>query len=318
MKKKHFIIPLVIILIVLLGIQFGGQYLAPIIGRNIYIIEPKPGKLGSLAFEYIDEMGIYTNEKEWLDNREDFSKELENVKTKEELKNKLKEVIAVGGGKHSNIVSMDEFNEIVKENTNPTVILEDNILKIKIPPFLHVDGAKEYANIIGNSINKNVKGVIIDLRDNTGGNMGPMVAGISPLIPDGEILYFIQKNGNKSPVILENGNIKGGGSPVEIENKEKYLDLPIGILINDMTASSGEFTLMSFIGLENVKIFGTPTAGYTTGNMNFSLTKDLLIVLSAAESEARNGNIYRDDPINPDIYTETPMEDAENWVKENI
>lgn len=243
---------------------------------------------------------------------------MENVKTKEELKNELEDIIAVGGGKHSHIVTMNEFNNIVKENTNPTVILEEGILTIKIPPFLHVDGAKEYADIIGNSINENVKGVIIDLRDNTGGNMGPMVAGISPLIPDGEILFFIQKNGNKNPVIIEDGSVKGGGSPVEIDNKNKYLDLPIAVLINDKTASSGEFTLMALIGLENVKIFGEPTAGYTTGNMNFSLTKDLLIVLPAAESETRNGNVYRDDPIEPDVYTETPIEEGKAWVRENI
>lgn len=213
---------------------------------------------------------------------------------------------------------MDDFNEFVEENKNPTVILEDDILTIKIPPFLHMDGGKEYADIIGNSINKNVKGVIIDLRDNTGGNMGPMITGISPLIPDGEILYFIQKNGNEIPVTIENGTILGGGSKVEIDNKEKYLNLPIGILINDKTASSGEFTLMAFLGLDNVKTFGEPSAGYTTGNMNFLLTKDIIIVLPAAKSKSRDGNIYKDDPIKPDVYTDTPMEDCKSWLKENL
>lgn len=86
MKRKYILIPLIIILILLLGIQFGGQYIAPFIGRNLYIIEPSPEKLEKLAFKYIDEMGIYTNEKEWIDNRDNFSKELENIKTKDELK----------------------------------------------------------------------------------------------------------------------------------------------------------------------------------------------------------------------------------------
>lgn len=38
--------------------------------------------------------------------------------------------------------------------------------------------------------NRDAQGVILDLRDNFGGNMYPMIAAVSPLLPDGVILRF--------------------------------------------------------------------------------------------------------------------------------
>ena len=46
------------------------------------------------------------------------------------------------------------------------------------------------------------RGVIVDLRNNTGGNMYPMIASVSPLLPDGVVLRFKSRK-QTTPIFLE-------------------------------------------------------------------------------------------------------------------
>ena len=48
--------------------------------------------------------------------------------------------------------------------------------------------------------------------------------------------------------------------------KDKFR-VPVAILTSNVTASSGEATLLSFRGLENTRTFGQPSAGYASGNL---------------------------------------------------
>jgi C-terminal processing protease CtpA/Prc len=48
-------------------------------------------------------------------------------------------------------------------------------------------------------------------------------------------------------------------------------DPPVAVLIGPQTASSGEATALAFVGRPDTRLFGTTTAGYTTGNSTFVL-----------------------------------------------
>ncbi|MBC5636724.1 hypothetical protein H8S33_07845 [Ornithinibacillus sp. BX22] len=96
----------------------------------------------------------------------------------------------MGGGKHSFFYADKENHDSIQQ-VMPVVERKGDILSIKLPGI--ADGekyGKEYAEIVlkGLKENSDVKGVMIDLRSNNGGNMVPMITAISPLLPDGDIL----------------------------------------------------------------------------------------------------------------------------------
>lgn len=157
-----------------------------------------------------------------------------------------------------------------------------------------------------NKINSNkIKGWIIDLRLNTGGNMYPMLLGLKEFIGDNLLFGGFRNAQNKS---TGNWEIKEGKLWIDnviLERTEDLdypinNDIPIVILTSCYTASSGEMTAISFIGRNNTFIVGEPTANYTTAVQGFKINKDAGINLSTDYVVDRNLKIYKSN-ILPDF-----------------
>lgn len=88
----------------------------------------------------------------------------------------------------------------------------------------------------------------------------------------------------------------------------------MAILTDDRTASSGEATLICFRGLDYVRVFGGPTAGYASANQPFALPGGDQLILTTGCDVARTGEVFCDDPIAPDVVTDSPLEDALEWI----
>lgn len=71
----------------------------------------------------------------------------------------------------------------------------EGILYLKVPAFTgDAQAAKTYANKLSAALKKDdYQAVLVDLRDNTGGNMYPMIAGLSSLLPDEDLFQFVEK-----------------------------------------------------------------------------------------------------------------------------
>lgn len=193
----------------------------------------------------------------------------------------------------------------------------DEILMIRLPEFAGDSKAgAEYSKTVNDAIRQYanyIKGVIIDLRGNTGGDMGPMVAAVSPLLEDGVLMNFGIK-GTLRPVILDKDCVSGGGSNVTIEDSFKVTGVPVAILQDDMTASSGEATLLCFRGLAYVKTFGTATAGYCSCNNVIKLCDGAKMLLTMGTDIARTGEEFCEDPIEPDEPADEPELSAVEWI----
>ncbi|RZK62935.1 MAG: hypothetical protein EOO85_31765 [Pedobacter sp.] len=178
---------------------------------------------------------------------------------------------------------------------------------------------------------KNIKGWIIDLRVNTGGNMYPMIAGLSNFIGEGKVGGFLtptyQPDGNW---IIKDGTFFVDSIKVTAVKYEGYPirpNMPIAILISGNTASSGEMTAISSIGRKKSIVIGELSAGYTTSNLGFKLNKYSGLNLAVAYAADRNGKIYPKN-IEPDIIVlngdnfENLKEDfkvrkAISWIRSN-
>ncbi|OEY72789.1 hypothetical protein APR40_11105 [Salegentibacter salarius] len=134
---------------------------------------------------------------------------------------------------------------------------------------------------------KKLKGWVIDLRKNNGGNMWPMLISLTPFLENEILGYFLIEEKWHEWSKQENQIINGSSNQTKkfidapLEYKLKNENLKIAVLINGNTASSGEAAAIALMSNPNVKFFGNNTAGYTTSNSTITLKNNDVLILTS-------------------------------------
>ena len=180
--------------------------------------------------------------------------------------------------------------------------------------------AKQYAEYGRSRIsNLRANGVcrfILDLRNNTGGNMYPMLTAVSPLLDDGILGSFDYADGRRTYWGLRYGQGIESADAIPSSEARNAETFPVAVVIGPRTASSGEFTAMSFKGRRNTRFFGMPTAGYVTANDPFKLSDGAMIIMTDAWGSDRTGKKYVD-VVQPDEtrgYGGPTIDSAKEWL----
>lgn len=284
-------------------------------------VSPDVEKYISDYLSLVQNNSIYSNEIDWPNLKKNVRSLAAGAKSISEAKLVIPYVITLlksVGDKHTSInVDMTPKSQSTSSpelNYFNAKILSNNIGYISIPQFTSTDPAEleRFATTIQEIIrsldNKvPVIGWVVDLRNNNGGNMYPMIAGLGPLLDEGNLGFFIKDidgQKNKKRWFYENG-ASGYDTQkyVKVNNPYKIRNpsIKIAVLIGSVTASSGEIVAASFIGKPNTRLFGSPTAGFTTGNEVFHLSDGTEIVLATSFIADRTQKIYRD-KIAPDEF----------------
>ena len=197
-------------------------------------------------------------------------------------------------------------------------IVDGKFAYLDVPAFAgpekaQLDYAQRLQDLIHEFEQKDIRGWIIDLRLNDGGNMWPMLAGLGPLFPDGDLGAFVDAAGNRNIWRYSDGK-SSEDSTVAATTPHPYRlsrkDLPIAVLTDELTASSGEAVAIAFRGLPNAISIGQPTFGVPTGNALHALSDGAMINLCGVIDADRTGRTY-DSKIPPDKLVET------NWARFN-
>lgn len=261
------------------------------------------------AVALMDKHGLFAEGQEWEAARAEALSAA--PQTPDEAKDAVRKALKVAGGKHSFIVTAETVSENkTAEWAMPAVSMEeDGIAVITLPHFSgnDEDGVR-YARTVLDALPDTLPGAVIDLRGNTGGNMYPMIASVQQFLPDDEVLRF--RSRKRTQWLPLSYIIKAAGI-----QEEPKIDCPVAILTDGNTASSGEATLLTFRGLDKVRSFGAPTAGYASANTPFPMPDGSQLVLTISCDVARTGEVFCDDPISPDVLTDSPMEDALAWLR---
>ena len=308
-------IPLIIIIAAALAVvmKYGPTF-------GFYLVPPSAETYGKNALSTIDKNGIFAGNDEWKSTYNECLKMIENAKSYDDTYDAIRKALSVGGGKHSMLMTKSESQDTTEsyDEVLPTVSLDGDIAIIKLPDFLGTaEAGQKYAKVAEDFIHENrdkIKGVVLDLRSNTGGDMGPMATAVSSLLPDGELVYYHYRSYDV-PVTLKNGVVSNAGTGGKSLYPEEKLNVPVAILTDDMTASSGEALALCFRGLENTRTFGAPTAGYTSVNMLYNMYDGAQMYLTVAFDKARTGEIFKETPIEPDVATDSPLEAALEWLR---
>jgi len=239
------------------------------------------------------------------------------------------------GDHHSFFLTPDQIaryrQATVSDNPAPRVeLVEDNLGLVILPGFGGGDQEQmgKYATNVQHMISeidaKNPCGWIVDLRENSGGNMWPMLAGVGPILgegragafvdPDGEVMYWSYVDGRA---------LLGNDVVVEVDGPAYELQAPappVAVLTSGSTASSGEAIVVAFRGRPNTRSFGNGTAGLSTANHGYELSDGAMILLTVSTFADRTGQTYggviTPDEIvgHPDSGSDSVLQAAVNWL----
>ncbi len=161
-----------------------------------------------------------------------------------------------------------------------------------------------------------VRGWIVDLRENNGGNMWPMLNGLGDLLGGGPFGVFVYNNGSRILWDRKDGAIVPGNRSRGMKATSlTRAGRPVAVLFGRRTASSGEMTTLALRGRHNLRTFGEPTAGLTTANTTRRLWDGALLIVTTARVAGRDGKIITG-PLEPDAITtsEYALDSARDWL----
>ena len=147
-----------------------------------------------------------------------------------------------------------------------------------------------------------LKGLIIDLRLNPGGDMWAMIGGLITLFEPGKLGAFVFPVTNTEEVWgVKNNMVYDGRDTAYIQKQlaKSLYNLKVVVLIGPYTRSSGEATAISFKGRKNTWFIGENSGGYTTSNNSFQFTNEIGFFLATSVEADRNGHVYLDN-VQPD------------------
>lgn len=125
-----------------------------------------------------------------------------------------------------------------------TSFVKDKILYIRYSGFSQ-RSFKEFESIIKNTDESDLKGIIIDLRDNPGGELGSSIDMCDLFLDNGLIMYTLDKKENKKEYFAD----------------EYSFNAPMVVIVNKSTASAAEIFAGSMKGRNRATIIGEKTFG---------------------------------------------------------
>jgi carboxyl-terminal processing protease len=180
--------------------------------------------------------------------------------------------------------------------------VHDRVGYVAVPGFSG-PGADEFSRSIVDGVfdvdGPDVCAWIVDVRGNTGGNMWPMLAGLSPILGEGVAGYFVTPDSGWVEWSIDHGARAG--------RRLTRDHAAVAVLHDGATVSSGEAVVVAFRGRPQTRSFGQSTGGLSTANRTVSMPDGASMMLTVAVFADRHRHLYGT-VIEPDhaIEADTP------------
>lgn len=182
-------------------------------------------------------------------------------------------------------------------------VKDDNIGYVQITSF-DKNTYKEFKQAVSSLQKKNVKSLIIDLRDNPGGLLDVCVDIADYLLGEGTIVYTKDNNGDTQ----------------YYKSDEKKVDLPIVVLINENSASASEILTAAIVDNKAGIAVGTTSYGKGLVQSVREFNDGTGYKLTTAQYYTPNGDYINKQGIKPNIVEknkEKQLDRAIEYIKKN-
>lgn len=179
----------------------------------------------------------------------------------------------------------------MSSNNVESEILDDNIGYIKVLEFeneVYSQFKKEYTKML-----PNISGLIIDLRDNPGGLVSQTIKMLDLLLPEGEVLKLVYKDGT-TKVYKCSDNVQ--------------IEIPLVVLVNSNSASASEIFASAIKDSGKGVIIGDKTYGKGIVQEVEKLKNGGALSITVAKYYTMSGVEIHGNGIEPNILVELPDE----------
>ena len=201
--------------------------------------------------------------------------------------------------------TLDEYTcvvtrDIIEVSTVSYEMKEGKIGYIAISGFEKVT-YHQFEEALTDLKKQNMKSLIIDLRNNPGGNLSTVCDMLDLILPEGKIVYTEDKNGKQETIKSD---------------AEHQLNIPMVVLINGNSASASEIFAGAVQDYKVATLIGTTTYGKGIVQNVYQLTDGTSLKLTTSEYFTPNGRNIHGIGIEPDVEVEYKY-DEENPKADN-
>ncbi len=191
-------------------------------------------------------------------------------------------------GENNEEVTVTAVRNTIQAQTIEYEMKDDKIGYIAVSEFDLVTYA-QYKDALTDLEGQGMKGLIVDLRNNPGGNLSTVCEMLDLMLPEGLIVYTEDKEGNRE----------------EMESdEESQFHLPMVVLMNGNSASASEIYAGAIQDYGIGKIVGTQSYGKGVVQQIFDLKDGTCVKLTIAEYFTPKGRNINGTGITPDVEVE--------------
>lgn len=185
--------------------------------------------------------------------------------------------------------------DIVKAVTVASEMKEDNIGYIYIQEFDDVT-TEQFQQALDELEAQGMKGLVIDIRNNPGGNLDTVVEMLQMMLPEGDIVSIRDRNGEQEKFTCDG---------------ENEFDKPLAVLVNQYSASAAEIFSGAIQDYEIGSIVGVTTYGKGIVQDIIDLGDGTSMKLTTAEYFLPSGRSINEKGVTPDVEVEYEYDEAD-------
>ncbi len=181
------------------------------------------------------------------------------------------------------------------ENTTVNYEMKENqIGYLQITGFEEVT-YKQFEEALNDLNQQGMKGLVVDLRNNPGGNLNTVCEMLDLILPSGNVVSIKDRNGNTQSYTSD---------------ADTVLNVPMVVLINGFSASASEIFAGAVQDYEIGTIVGTTTYGKGIVQNVFSLSDGTALKITSSEYFTAKGRNIHGKGIKPDVKIEYEYNEA--------
>ncbi len=189
-------------------------------------------------------------------------------------------------------IDMAITREKIEVKTVESKMLDNNIGYILVSEFDSVT-YDQYVEAITNLKEQGMEGLIVDLRNNPGGNLDIVVKMADEMLPEGKIVYTKDKHGKGSEWLSD---------------ADRIYDKPLVVLVNENSASASEIFAAAIQDYQVGTLVGTTTFGKGIVQVIKDLKDGTAIKMTVSRYYTPKGECIHGIGVTPDVEVELPEE----------
>lgn len=191
-------------------------------------------------------------------------------------------------GEDAEEITVTATRDTVEAQTVKYEMLEGQTGYLSVSEFDSVTYA-QYEEALNELTDQGMTGLIVDLRNNPGGNLNTVCEMLDLVLPKGTIVYTEDKDGKRETATSDD---------------EHQINVPMVVLVNGNSASASEIYAGAVQDYGIGKIVGTQTYGKGVVQQIFDLGDGTSVKLTIAEYFTPNGRNIDGEGITPDVEVE--------------